>query len=203
MNIKYFVLLLMANSFSSIANECDCTQITGSCQGSIHVSPTTSPTGLGGAELYFRANAKQCAKIEYWVDNTPTLTILANGKSAEDSVWSAEKKPFKPYRITYKSCVICKTEAQKNKENEQKKLKDADTQSAVENLVNEARSNGSLEPSSYSSSSSTSSEGTSNDSIDAIISLQSQLSETQKKINSSGNKNNRNIYAEGCTNRLC
>lgn len=198
MSRKPTIFFLMVYSCSSIANECDCTQIIGSCQGSINVSPTKSSVGLAGAKLTFRANANQCAKIEYWVDNTQELTVLPNGKYGEDSVWSAETKPFQPYRVTYKSCMICKTETQKNKEREQQKLTEADTQSAIENLVNEASSNGSLEPSTYYSSSSASSGGTSNDSIDAITSLQSNLSNLQRQQQSKSKSEICNDNSDKC-----
>lgn len=198
MKRKHFFIFLMIHSFPSIANECDCTQIIGSCQGSIDVSPTKSPSGLAGADLTFHANSSQCAKIEYWIDNTPALTVLANGQYAEGSVWSAEMKPFQSYRVTYKSCMICKTETQKRKESEQKKLTQSDTQSAIESLVNEASSNGSLEPSTYYSSSSASSGGTSNNSIDAITSLQNQLLKTQQlnKEKSTKQKSGRCEYVD-------
>lgn len=186
MKIRHYIVFIVGISSQSMANECDCTQITGSCQGSIEVIPTKSSTGLGGAVLNFRANASQCAKIEYWVDNSPEITVLTNGRSAQDSVWSAETKPFQPYRVTYKSCMICKTEKQKNKELEQQKLTDENTQSAIESLVNEASSSGSLEPSTYYSSSNSASGWTSDDTFKAITSLQSQLQQ-KKALNNSNN----------------
>lgn len=191
-SLFYFFLLC---SGTALANECDCTQITGSCSGYIDVTPTKSPAGLYGADLTFHANVSQCAKIEYWVDGTPALTVLANGKYAQDSVVGTEKKPFTANRITYKSCMVCKTEEQKRQEEAQKAASEAETQAAVDNLVQAATNDGSLEPSTYSASGNSSSH---DDFTSTLLQAQAQLQQAKLPQPSQGSSAICNDNSDAC-----
>lgn len=104
-----FGLLLPLFASSAFAYQCDCTQVEASCAGHINVKPTTSSTGLHGAELAITANAAECAKVEYYIDNRPAFTILPNGKSGSDQIMAISDKPFDSQRVMYESCKVCKS----------------------------------------------------------------------------------------------
>jgi hypothetical protein len=104
-------MLCFAGTPSVYAQSCDCTQIVSSCTGSVAMTPTGSQKGLYGADLTISANAQQCAKVEYFVDNTPAFTILVNGRSGTDRVMGTSETPMTADRVTYQSCRVCKAGA--------------------------------------------------------------------------------------------
>lgn len=108
--------LLVGNA---VANDCDCTQIVGSCTASVEVRPTGNRKNLFGADLIFRANAPQCAKVEYYVGLTPHLTVLKNGRYAEDSLMLGPN-PVSSDLVTDLVCKVCKTLEQVRKEQAEK-----------------------------------------------------------------------------------
>lgn len=204
----------------TFANQCDCTQTIGPCQGTIRVNPTGEAKGLYGADLVLSANASQCAKIEYWVDNTPAMTLLPNGNYAEDRIMGTSIAPVLPDRITYKSCTVCKTTQQitaEARENERAARERAqliqDTankvQAEIDKLVADATNSGALEPSTYYSSP----YGEPADITTSVLQLQQQLidmsneanaraAQAELKLNAgaaqSEIKNNRRSYPDDC-----
>lgn len=104
--------LLIGNA---VANDCDCTQTVGSCIASVEVRPTGNQKNLFGADLIFRANAPQCAKVEYYHGLTPAMTVLKNGRHGEDSLMLGSN-PVSSDSITDLVCKICKTIEQVHKE---------------------------------------------------------------------------------------
>lgn len=104
--------LLIGNA---VANDCDCTQTVGSCIASVEVRPTGNQKNLFGADLIFRANAPQCAKVEYYHGLTPAMTVLKNGRYGEDSLMLGPN-PVSSDTITDLVCKVCKTMEQVRKE---------------------------------------------------------------------------------------
>lgn len=96
--------LLIGNA---VANDCDCTQTVGSCIASVEVRPTGNQKNLFGADLIFRANAPQCAKVEYYHGLTPAMTVLKNGRYGEDSLMLGPN-PVSSDAITDLVCKICR-----------------------------------------------------------------------------------------------
>lgn len=176
------------------AQACDCTQIIGTCNASIQVTPTGSHKGLYGADLLIRADAPACAKVEYFVDSTPAFTILANGRQDSDRVMGTSEKPVRKRDIALDACHVCKTAAQaaadRAKEEQQKAAAEASAQQQeVERLVAEGNASGSLQPSRSQS-------GSSGTAMDSVMQLQSQLQSMQAGVNS------RAIY-DPCTVSKC
>lgn len=99
---------LIAHVTPAQAQSCDCTQIVGSCAGAVSLTPTGSQKGLYGADLSITANAPQCARVEYFVDNTPAFTILVNGRTGSDRVTGTSEQPMTASRVTYQSCRVCR-----------------------------------------------------------------------------------------------
>jgi hypothetical protein len=64
---------------------------------------------LYGADLKISSSASQCAKVDYFIDNTQAFTILPNGHSGSDRILGTGDKPITPERITFQSCRICKS----------------------------------------------------------------------------------------------
>lgn len=108
--------LLIGNA---VANDCDCTQTVGSCIASVEVRPTGNQKNLFGADLIFRANAPQCAKVEYYHGLTPAMTVLKNGRYGEDSLMLGPN-PVSSDAITDLVCKVCKTMEQVRKEQAEK-----------------------------------------------------------------------------------
>lgn len=106
------LILLVGNT---VANDCDCTQVVGSCIASVEVRPTGNKKNLFGADLIFRANAPQCAKVEYYHGLTPAITVLKNGRYGEDSLMLGPN-PVSSDAITDLVCKVCKTMEQVRKE---------------------------------------------------------------------------------------
>lgn len=156
------------------AQECDCTQVIGTCNANIQMTPTGSQKGLYGADLLIRADAPACAKVEYLVDNTPAFTILPNGKEESDRVMGTGEKPIRKNQIVLQTCRICKTAdqaaADRARDEQQRAEAEARAQQAeVERLVSEGLRGGGLQPKQYGSSSATV--------MDSVIQLQSQLAQ--------------------------
>lgn len=134
--------LLIVTSFDAVANSCDCTQIIGACQGQITLTPTGAQKGLYGADLAIQANAPQCAKVEYFIDNTPAFTILANGHSGSDRVMGTSASPLTNERVTYQACRVCKAEAASDKQAGDKQTPRSD----AENIFAAALANDTFDP---------------------------------------------------------
>lgn len=142
-HLSLSLLLLIAPlslSSTSHATQCDCTEIIGKCIASISVIPTGSQSGLYGADLILRADASSCAKVEYYIDNTPAFTILKNGRFGDDRIMGTSEHPVTSKRVTLESCKICKTQDQVNSE------RAAQEQAQIDQLVDEAISQGEITP---------------------------------------------------------
>jgi hypothetical protein len=91
-------------------NNCDCTQITGSCEAVIMLEPTDTAKGptisSHSANLHIRSTAPVCSKVEYYVDSTPYFTVLSQGNSFTDRVFGTS--PVTKDTITDIRCRTCK-----------------------------------------------------------------------------------------------
>lgn len=92
----------------AFAQSCDCEKPVGQCSASINVIPTDNGEGRFGANLEIKADAKSCAKVEYYVDNTPYVTVLRNGKFAEDRVLGISPTPITSANVQINKCTVCR-----------------------------------------------------------------------------------------------
>ncbi|MBY4593958.1 hypothetical protein [Ottowia caeni] len=103
---KIFGLLaLLFSGLTSAQVSCDCSIVVGSCQASISVIPTASAKGSYGAELKIKSTSPICSKVSYFLDNTPSFTIITKGNIGEDSVFG--QKPVTRQTISEVSCQVC------------------------------------------------------------------------------------------------
>ncbi|MGB6008565.1 hypothetical protein [Castellaniella sp.] len=122
---------------------CDCRKVVASCQATMEIIPTKSPgTKLFGADLRVRANAPYCAKVEYYIDSTPHMTLLTDGKYAEDRLLGVAKKAIRPEQVEVFSCKVCESrDASRQAEDKQ-----AQIQAQIDALVSESVQSGNLQP---------------------------------------------------------
>ncbi|VVE89410.1 hypothetical protein [Pandoraea bronchicola] len=141
--VRYALAVLLVGAASrSFSQSCDCTEIVGSCQGAVSLTPTGSQKGLYGADLAISANAAQCARVEYFVDNTPAFTILVNGRSGSDRVMGTSEQPLTASRVAYQGCRICKAASDQRKDT----ARNGDSE--AENLFAAALANDTFNPNS-------------------------------------------------------
>lgn len=143
---SWLLLVLLVGAGSSVQAQdwpCDCSKIVGSCQASMEVAPTKSPgTKLFGADLRFSANAPYCAKVEYYIDSTPHMTLLRDGKSGEDRILGVSKKAIRPEQVEIFSCKVCEGRDAARQEQDRQ----AQIQAQIDALVSESVQSGNLQP---------------------------------------------------------
>lgn len=105
------IALLAASAGEAAGYECDCTEVIGTCSASVRVAPQGSRP-LDNVDLFFSANASQCAKVEYYIDGTPHMTLLPDGRKARDEIQKTSEKPVTRDNVTDLRCLVCKTARQ-------------------------------------------------------------------------------------------
>ncbi|GEM_PF-6775041 len=137
--------LLVGVSNSSYAQDwpCNCSKVVASCQATMELIPTKSPgTKLFGADLRFHADAPYCAKVEYYIDSTPHMTLLRDGKFGEDRILGTSKKAIRPEQAEIFSCKVCEGRDAARQEQDRQ----AQIQAQIDALVSESVQSGNLQP---------------------------------------------------------
>lgn len=102
-------ILVLATSLSTQLHAeevCDCAIKKGNCSASLSVTPTSQPNGIFGARIKVMADTVSCARVDYYIEHTPNVTILRHGGSVEESVTGA-LKPMTTSMFSVDSCRIC------------------------------------------------------------------------------------------------
>lgn len=105
-SVSALFLAVLSLSVGAQQHNCDCTQITGSCEAAIMVQPTEATKGSFGADLHIRSTAPICSKVDYYVDSTPYFTVLSQGNSFTDRVFGTS--PVTRDTISDVRCRTCK-----------------------------------------------------------------------------------------------
>lgn len=85
------------------AGDCDFGKPVGSCVGRIDIKRTSGSSGSYSAVLEIRSSAPRCSRVEYFVDNTPHITVFNNGNSDTDNIFGT--KPITLRDINVSKCV--------------------------------------------------------------------------------------------------
>lgn len=85
---------------------CDCAIKKGSCVATLGITPTSQPNGIFGAKVKVMTDTVACARVDYYVEHTPTVTVLRRGGSVEESV-TGSLKPMNASMFSVDSCRIC------------------------------------------------------------------------------------------------
>ena len=90
-------LVLALASVGSIGAQplrCDCTSIVDTCNANVEAH---------GSYLDIKTNAKQCARVDYFVDGQPLVSVAVDGEDRRD--WPARTSSPK---IIVQSCQVCR-----------------------------------------------------------------------------------------------
>ncbi|MBP2235249.1 hypothetical protein J2Z31_001741 [Sinorhizobium kostiense] len=82
---------------------CDFDQPTGACRGSISIDSVSGSKGSYSAELTVKSSAGSCSKVEYYLDNTPQVTVIRNAGSESESVFGT--RPITRKSLAVKKCT--------------------------------------------------------------------------------------------------
>lgn len=85
---------------------CDCAIKKGSCVATLGITPTSQPNGIFGAKVKVMTDTVACARVDYYVEHTPTVTVLRRGGSVEETV-TGSLKPMNASMFSVDSCRIC------------------------------------------------------------------------------------------------
>ena len=86
--------LASAGSIGAQPLRCDCTSIVDTCSANVEAH---------GSYLDVKTNAKQCARVDYFVDGQPFVSVAVNGEDRRD--WLARTSSPK---IIVQSCQVCR-----------------------------------------------------------------------------------------------
>jgi TonB family protein len=86
--------LAAAGSIGAQPLRCDCTSIVDTCSANVEAH---------GSYLDVKTNAKQCARVDYFVDGQPFVSVAVNGEDRRD--WLARTSSPK---IIVQSCQVCR-----------------------------------------------------------------------------------------------
>jgi TonB family protein len=84
-------LVLGGNAFAQ--SRCDCTRIVGNCQAQATVF---------GSFIEVTSSAAQCARVDYVVDGTPFVTLVADGAAREDRAAVTATS-----QVIVQACQVC------------------------------------------------------------------------------------------------
>src|SRR5262252_4458431 len=73
---------------------CDCTSIVDTCSANVESR---------GSYLDIKTNAKQCARVDYFVDGLPFVSVVVDGEDRQDWL-SRTTNP----KIIVQSCQVCR-----------------------------------------------------------------------------------------------
>lgn len=102
------VLSLMASApvFVNAEEVCDCAVKMGSCNARLAVTPISQRNGIYGAAVKVITDSASCARVDYYVEHTPTVSFLRHGGSAEENV-TGSLRPMTSDMFTVDACRIC------------------------------------------------------------------------------------------------
>lgn len=86
--------LVSAGSIHAQPLRCDCTSIVDTCSANVEAH---------GSYLDIKTNAKQCARVDYFVDGQPLVSVAVDGEDRRD--WPARTASPK---IIVQSCQVCR-----------------------------------------------------------------------------------------------
>ncbi|MCY1398705.1 hypothetical protein D3C76_938340 [compost metagenome] len=100
-------LLMHAPTLLAQPPDCDCSQIIGSCAATYKLlNVYNDPQNINSkAELQITSSVAACSKVEYFINNTPYQTILANTNQAYESVFGTTAITSKTVQI--QACKVC------------------------------------------------------------------------------------------------
>lgn len=85
------------------AAECDFQKEVGSCSGSIKILSSGGSKPSYSAEIRVASSAPTCSKVEYYLDNTPNVTVLKSSNSEDESLFGT--KPISRKNLVVKNCT--------------------------------------------------------------------------------------------------
>ena len=86
--------LVSTGSIDAQPLRCDCTSIVDTCSANVEAH---------GSYLDVKTNAKQCARVDYFVDGQPFVSVAVDGEDRRD--WLARTSSPK---IIVQSCQVCR-----------------------------------------------------------------------------------------------
>ncbi|MBY3158375.1 hypothetical protein HFO56_39440 [Rhizobium laguerreae] len=89
---------------SAVAAECDFDKAVGSCTGSVKILSSSGSKPSYSAEIQVSSSAPSCSKVEYYLDNTPNVTILKSDNSEQESLFGT--KPISKKNISVRHCTV-------------------------------------------------------------------------------------------------
>lgn len=85
------------------AAECDFQKEVGTCSGSIQILSSGGSKPSYSAEIRVTSSAPTCSKVEYYLDNTPNVTVLKSSNSEDESLFGT--KPISKNNVTVRKCT--------------------------------------------------------------------------------------------------
>jgi TonB family protein len=93
-SVTLVLALASAGSIDAQPLRCDCTSIVDTCSANVEAH---------GSNLDVKTNAKQCARVDYFVDGQPFVSVAVDGEDHRD--WPARTSNPK---IIVQSCQVCR-----------------------------------------------------------------------------------------------
>jgi hypothetical protein len=110
--LSAFLFALIGMPSLASSNQCDCTQVVGTCSGAVEVTKSFGSSPSFGAEIAIYSSEKICSKVEYFVDSTPYQTLLVNRTKESESVFGT--KPVGAKNVRFSACYVCKSDSANN-----------------------------------------------------------------------------------------
>lgn len=100
--LRGMALAVMLGSVSAGAAECNFDKPVGACKGTIHIESSGGSKPSYSAEVVVRSSSPSCSKVEYYLDNTPQVTVIRGNSEPESLSGTApiSKKSLKVARCT-------------------------------------------------------------------------------------------------------
>ncbi|WFU07459.1 hypothetical protein QA648_36660 (plasmid) [Rhizobium sp. CB3171] len=95
-------LVMIAYSVAMVANAADCDfgRPIGKCTPTITLERAYGSAPSYGAELLVRSSARNCSKVEYFVNSTPYETVLKNKNADTESLFGTKPVSSRDIRIS-------------------------------------------------------------------------------------------------------
>src|SRR5688572_14050140 len=93
-NVVAMSLLLAGFGTAEAQYRCDCTTVVDTCDAEV---------AARGSFLEIKTNQQQCARVDYFVDGQPMVSVVVDGEDREN--WLA--RTTNP-RILVQSCQVCR-----------------------------------------------------------------------------------------------
>lgn len=104
-----FAAAIGADDDSTKSIDCDCRFTVSECRASIRLDSVTDKSTQKVSSFsaeYTVSSNQNCAKVEYYINNTPYFTILNNQYSSKESTFGTFLITAKSFEVI--SCKICK-----------------------------------------------------------------------------------------------